>query len=87
MAIDSPLSPIFSNVYVEDLEQKAVDTYHLKPKNVVEICQDTYMVLVTLCKAIRWLLQHLNKLEESIKFTMEVEKKNRIPIRNVLVYK
>lgn len=39
MAIDSPLSPIFRNVYMEDLEQKAPDTYYLKPKNVVEICR------------------------------------------------
>ncbi|GJQ83867.1 hypothetical protein Trydic_g6745 [Trypoxylus dichotomus] len=73
MAMGSPLSPVLSNIYMEEL--------------YIRYVHDTFITLPHGEEQINGFLQHLNGLEESIKFTMEFEVDNRIPFLDVLVHK
>ncbi|GJQ86455.1 hypothetical protein Trydic_g10362 [Trypoxylus dichotomus] len=87
MAMGSPLSPVLSNIYMEEFERRAMDSYELKPKMWLRYVDDTFVIWPHGEEEINGLLQHLNGLEESIKFTMELEVGNRVPFLGVLVYK
>ncbi|GJQ71095.1 hypothetical protein Trydic_g1001 [Trypoxylus dichotomus] len=87
MAMSSPLSLVLSNIYTEEFERRAMDSYELKPKMWLRYVDDTFVIWPHGEEEINGFLQHLNGLEESIKFTMEVEVDNRIPFLDILVHK
>ncbi|GJQ80733.1 hypothetical protein Trydic_g9328 [Trypoxylus dichotomus] len=83
----SPLSPVLSNIYMEEFERIAMYSYELKPKMCVRYVDDTFVIWAHGEEEINGFLQHLNGLEESIKLIMEFEVDNRIPFLDVLVHK
>ncbi|GJQ72706.1 hypothetical protein Trydic_g1363 [Trypoxylus dichotomus] len=87
MAVGSPLSPALSNIYMEEFERRAMESYELKPKMWLRYGDDTFVIWPRGEEEINGYLQHLNDSEESIKFTMELEVDNRISFLDVLVYK
>ena len=43
-AMDSPLSPVTANLFMEDLEQKAIQTAVLQPKFWVRYVDNTFVI-------------------------------------------
>ena len=88
-AMGSPLSPILANLYMEHIEQLALDTCpeECKPtmwyRYVDDILEDVPKDQVDN------LTQHLNQVDptNSIKFTVETEKENQLPMLDVLIKK
>ena len=80
-AMGSPVSPLVANLFMEDLEQKAIDTAEdgSKPKLWKRYVDDTLEVIKK--GNAEKLTEHLNTIDEtnSIKFTHEEETDGSIP--------
>ncbi|XP_045477888.1 uncharacterized protein LOC123683035 [Harmonia axyridis] len=87
MAMGSPLSPVLADIYMEDFEGRALDQYVLKPKLWRRYVDDTFVIWPHGKETIAGFLEHLNNIEESIKFTMEIEENEQLPFLDVLVHK
>lgn len=80
VAMGSPLSPIVDNLFMENFEKKALDTYPLKPKFWIRFVDNT---------SVDWphgeeeLKNILNP--HDVKFTMETEENNCISFLDILL--
>lgn len=83
----SPLSPVIANLFMENLEEKALDTAAFKPKLWLRYVDDTFVIWQHGETHLNNFLDHLNTLHPKIKFTMEVETDNQLPFLDVLVKK
>ncbi|GJQ76462.1 hypothetical protein Trydic_g2175 [Trypoxylus dichotomus] len=64
-----------------------MDSYEHKSKVWLRYVDDTFVIWPHGEEEVNGFLHHLNGLEESIKFTMELEVNNRIPFLEALVHK
>lgn len=85
MAMGSPLSPCVSNIYMEDFENKAIETHQHKPNLWLRYVDDTFIIWKHGRDHLDRFLDHINSITESIKFTMEIEENNQLPFLDVLV--
>ncbi|XP_014666938.1 PREDICTED: uncharacterized protein LOC106808648 [Priapulus caudatus] len=80
-AMGSPVSPIVANLYMEDLEQTAINTAseHIKPRFWKRYVDDILAVVTK--GSTRILNDHLNSIDMSgnIQFTSEEMENNSIP--------
>ena len=73
----SPLSPIFSNLYMEKFERKTLDSYPLKPKMWKRYAYDANVNQWKNGKGeLIKFIENLNRIYEEIKFKMELEDNN-----------
>ena len=83
----SPVSPIISNLYMEHIEQKAMENCppHLKPDVWLRYVDDIFELAPR--QHIDELTQYINTVDETgnIKFTVEVEENSKLPVLDVLV--
>ena len=77
VAMGSPLSPVVANLFMENFEATALDTATLKPKCWYRYVDDTFVIWPHGRENLYTFLKHINSLHNSIKFTMEVEDKNK----------
>ena len=86
-AMGSPVSPIVANLFLEDLEERAIDTAppECKP-NVWLRYVDDVLAVVKVGKVER-LMEHMNTVDQtgSIKFTYEEETEKSIPMLDTLI--
>ena len=86
-AMGSPVSPIIANLYLEDLEAKAIATAPIeaKPKWWKRYVDDILDVLKK--DQVKTMNDHLNDIDEtrSIQFTYEPEKDGKIPFLDMLI--
>ena len=68
-AMGSPISPIVANLYMEDLETKAIQSAQNPPSFWRRFVDDTLTIMKSL--QIDNFLQHLNSLDQNIQFTKE----------------
>ena len=87
VAMGSPLSPIVANLYMERFERQAIESFPLKPKIWKCYVDDTDVVWPHGEDNLAKFLEHLNKQNNSIRFTMELETKNSLPFLDVLISK
>ena len=87
VAMGSPLSPIVANIYMENFENKAIETFSLKPREWKIFVDDTNLIWTHGRENLNKFLTHLNNQSEHIKFTMEVQENNRLPFLDVLITK
>lgn len=83
----SPLSPVIANLFMEDLETKALETATSRPKLWLRYVDDTFVIWQHGREELDRFLEHLNNMHPRIKFTMEVEEQQKLPFLDVLVYK
>ena len=68
-AIGSPISPIVANLFMEDLEVKALSTAPTPPTFWKRFVDDTFIIIQRSSK--ESFLQHLNSIHDNIHFTCE----------------
>ncbi|KAK5645676.1 hypothetical protein RI129_004140 [Pyrocoelia pectoralis] len=83
----SPLSPALANIYMEDFEEKAINSFALKPKYWYRYVDDTFVIWNHGAESLNNFLDHLNNIHPNIKFRMEVENNNTIPFLDTLLTK
>ena len=77
-AMGSPVSAVIANLYVEEFEERAIVTAAYKPKIWKGYVDDTFTDLGK--DYVDGFSQHLNSQQPTIRFTMEIEKDNTIPL-------
>jgi hypothetical protein len=87
MAMGSPLSLVVANLYMEHFEGQALDSFPLKPKGWRRYVDDTNFLWPHGRNNLNEFFDPLNSQHENIKFTMEIEKDNSIPLLDVRITK
>ena len=83
-AMGSPLSPVVANLYMEDLEVRATATARPPQKKFYRrYVDDSGMVHKT--RFIEEFLDHLNSMDDHIKFTIEREENGQLPLLDTLM--
>lgn len=81
----SPLSPVVANLFMEHLEERALNTTALRPKMWIRYVDDTFVIWPHGNAELKEFHRHLNHQNTSIQFTIEEEKEEKIPFLDVLV--
>ena len=83
-AMGSPISPIVANLFMEDLEIKAIRTASTPPKIWRRFVDDTFTIIKKENRTN--FLQHLNSIHPNIKFTSEEMKEDgSMPFLDILI--
>ena len=85
VATGSPLSPIVTNLYMQEIEKQAIHSFPLNPKRWKCFVDETDVVWQHGEENLNKFFSHLNNLRSTIKFTMEIEKDMSLPFLDVLV--
>ena len=85
--IESPLSPAVAIIFMTEFETKALQSTKFKPKRWLRYVDDTFVIWTHGKRQLDIFLEELNNIHPKIKFTMEIEKDNKLPFLDVLVYK
>ena len=84
VAMGSPISPVVANLFMEDLEIKAIRTSNTPPKIWRRYVDDTCTIIKEENRNI--FLQHLNSIHPNIKFTCEEMKEDgSMPFLDILI--
>jgi len=84
-AMGSPVSTVVANIVMEDIKSRAMKTSFCAPRLWKRCVNDTFVLIEQ--KHLTNFADHINKVESSIKFTMETETNGSIPFLDVLVKK
>ena len=84
-AMGSPVSVVVANLFMEALEQKALESFPHPVKYWKRYVDDTFVIIRR--DLVTELLSHLNRQHERIKFICEVEKNESLPFLDVRVCK
>ena len=83
-AMGSPISPIVANLFMEDLETKALATSPHPPSLWKRFVDDTFTIIKKSHK--NALLEHINSIDNNIKFTCEESRDDgSIPFLDILI--
>ena len=81
-AMGSPVSVVIANLVMEDVEQRALATFHSPPRFWKRYVDDTFTVLPR--NLVQEFLSHLNSTEACIQFTFEKETEDgKLPFLDV----
>ena len=83
----SPLSPIIANIFMENFEEKALESAPLQPRLWLRYVDDTFIIWPHDRHHLKDFLNHLNSQHPDITFTMEIEQHNSIPFLDTLISK
>ena len=67
-AMGSPVSVVVADLVMEDVEERAIDSFGQPPKVWKQFVDDTFVILDKV--AVDKFFSHLNKIQSFIKFTM-----------------
>ncbi len=76
-AMGSPVSAVVANLYMECFEEEALNSAPVKPILWKRYVDDTFCIVKKGSE--KHLLDHLNSVRPSIKFTMESEENSKLP--------
>jgi hypothetical protein len=85
MAMGSPISPVLCNLFMEDLETRAISSFTHKPEVFFRYIDDIFFVWPELECSISEFHVHLNNQDSNIQFTMELENNGKFHFLDVLV--
>ena len=84
-AMGSPVSVSIANLVMEDVEERALASYDIQLPFWKRYVDDVFTVVCV--DRVQHLLEHLNSIECSIQFTVEVENDGELPFLDVNVYR
>jgi hypothetical protein len=87
VAMGSPLSPVIANFYMEDFEERALDSAPHKPICWFRYMDDTFVTWPHGPDKLKEFLDHLNSIHTSIQFTMEIESEGHLPFLDTDIYR
>ena len=87
LAMGGPLSPLLANIYVEYVENLAIDTYFLKSKFWGRYMDDVLVIWNYGESQIEGFLEHFNNLGGEIVFTIENETGNKLPFLDIWIHR
>ena len=82
-AMGSPVSVVVANLVMEDVEERALESFPSPPRFWKHYVDDTFTALPK--TLITPFLEHLNGIEPSIKFTVEEERDGQLAFLDVLL--
>jgi hypothetical protein len=85
MAMGKSLAPVVRNIFMEHFEEVALDTADHKPAKWIRHVDDNFGVWQHGPERLLQFLNHLNSCRPTIKFTMEVDVNNTLPLLGVLI--
>ena len=80
----SPVSPILANLYMEEFEQKALTSCPFPPQIWLRYVDDTFTKQHEY--EIEKFHQHLNNIDQHIKFTRELQQEDQLPFLDTLIH-
>ena len=86
VAMDTPLSPVIANFYMEEFEKNAIETATHKPACWYRYVDDTFVIWPHGHKRLMEFLEHLNGIIKNIQFTMETEA-GHLPFLDIDIYR
>jgi hypothetical protein len=81
----SPLSSVLCNLFLEDLENRAISSFATKPEVFVRYIDDIFFVWPQTECDISEFRAHLNSQDNSFELTVELEKDGKISFLDILV--
>ena len=81
----SPVSPIVANIFMQDLETKAVQYSEFIPKIWYRYVDDTFVIIEKQHED--YFFEHINLINPSIQFTKELESDHKLPFLDVLIHR
>jgi hypothetical protein len=92
VAMDSPISPVIANFFMEDFENKAIEQVIHKPVCWFRYVDDTFVIWPHGQKKLIEFLNHLSGLHNKIQFTMEKEEEEEeeeghLPFLDIDIYR
>jgi hypothetical protein len=85
--MDSPLSPVIANFFMEDFEKKTIEQATHKPVCWYRYVDDTLVIWPHGQDKLLEFLKNLNLLNKKIQFTMETEKDGNLPFLDIDIYR
>jgi predicted GIY-YIG superfamily endonuclease/flagellar basal body rod protein FlgC len=85
MAMGSPLSPVLCNIFMEQLEEKAIATFQTKPLVWKRYVDDIFFIWPGDEHSVKTFHDHLNMQDQDINFTIELEVEGCLPFLDVEV--
>jgi hypothetical protein len=83
----SSLSPVVSGIFLDELELQALEASVVKLIIIKRYVDDMFAVWPQDQSSVQSSLDHMNKQNPHIQFTLEVEKNNKLPFLDVLIKK
>ena len=82
-AMGSPISPLIANIFMEEFEVKALNSFPHPPSLWFRFVDDTFVINKE--GHSQDLLQHINSQDPHIQFTVEPTQQNSLPFLDTLV--
>jgi hypothetical protein len=86
VAMDSPLSPVIANFYIEDYEKAALESAPLKPRCWFRYVDDTFIWPHGPDK-LKDFLHYLNSIHQSIQFSTETHSEGHLSFQDLDIYR
>ncbi|GJQ82841.1 hypothetical protein Trydic_g2581 [Trypoxylus dichotomus] len=83
--MESPLSPVICNIFMEAFEHEAIESSRMKRKCWYRYVDDTFVIWPDGPRTLEEFLQHINRQHANVNFTMEIEEDGSLPFLDVLV--
>ena len=83
MAIGSPVSVVIADMVIENIEQRTLNSFSHHPIFWKRYVDDTCVALLP--SLVGSFHQHLNSIEPSIQFTVEIENNGCLPFLDILI--
>ncbi|CAF1001348.1 unnamed protein product [Rotaria sordida] len=85
VSMGSPVAPILAHLYMSELEENISNFKGKKPSIFYRYVDDIFMIFHGTQRELALFVSFMNKLELSIKFTLEKQTDNKLPFLDVMV--